>query len=261
MGSQRIAVGRPGILIVLSFICAVVSAAAVAAAGDPANADGKDSAYGVVLRMQSSGNRVMIQPLEGSFVENADVQYRNGAGDVVCAGKVQRVYSNLVYSVAEGCDRFDDLRPGFGATYNTDGRKMRETYNSKDKIDEVVRENEWKKSLGVPLDIGEDQFENMVKKSKVPVFFEVYATWCPRCDEFKPILGEVAKDLEGNVRVAITDEANCAELKKMLNVKSYPALFVFVDGVIVDEWRGAYREKKAVIDRINYGLSKSPKGK
>ena len=216
----------------------------------------KDGAYGVVLRKQSSGNRVMVQPLEGLFVPEVDIRFIDKKGDVVCGGKVQKVYSNLIYAIAEGCEKFDEIYAGAGVTYNRDGKTMLEIYDSKDKVDTVVRENEWNKSSGIPMEIAEDQFENIVKKSKVPVFLEIYATWCPHCDEFKPILGEIAKDLEGKVRVAVTDEEKCPELKRELKVKSYPALFVFVDGKITDEWRGAYPRKNDSIIRINNGLNK-----
>jgi thiol-disulfide isomerase/thioredoxin len=221
--------------------------------------DEKDSAYGVVLRKQSAGNRVMIQPIEGLFPVDAEIKFIDKKGDVICGGKVQKAYYNLIYAVAEGCEKFDDLKSGVGVTFNRDGKIMQEKYDSKDKIDEAAREIEWKKSSGLPMEISEDQFENIVKKSKVPVFFEIYATWCPRCDEFKPILGEIATDLEGKVRVAVTDEQKCPELKKELKVNSYPALFVFVDGKIVEEWRGAYPKKKDTVARINVGLNKATK--
>ncbi len=243
--------GRYRLLIGLMCLIFVEFKSTVVAAGNSVSEDGKGSAYGIVLRKQSSGNRIIIQPLEGLFLENAAIQYHNVAGDVVCGGKVQKVYSNLVYSVAEECDKFDSIRPGFGVTFNTDADKMSEIYDSKDKIDEVVRENEWKRSFGIPMEIGDDQFENIVKRSKVPVLFEIYALWCPRCTEFKPVIGEVAKDLEGKVRVAIADGEKCRELEKELGLKGYPSLFLFIDGVIVDKWSGAYKDKIPVLDRIN----------
>ncbi len=259
MREINIADSRDILVVVLMYLLFVESIFSNVLAADSPNTEGKGSAYGVVLRKQSIGNRVMIQPLEGTFIRDADIQYRNNTGDVVCVGKVQTVYPNLVYSVAEGCDKFDDVRSGFGVTFNTDGKEMLAIYNSKDKIDTVVRENEWKRCYGIPMDIGEEQFENIVKKSNVPVLFEIYATWCPRCTEFGPIIAEVAKDLQGTVRVAIADGEKNRALKKELGVEGFPSVFLFIDGVIVDKWAGAYKDKTPVLDRINNKLKRTDK--
>jgi thioredoxin 1 len=240
-------------IITSMFIAQFVAFSALA--GDETPNTETNGAYGVVLRKQSSGNRVMIQPLDGLFTVDADIQYIDRKGEYICSGKVQKVYSNLIYSVAEGCEKFDEIKTNAGVTYNRDGRKMLEVYDTKDKIDTVVRENEWKRSSGIPFEINEDQHENMVLKSKTPVFLEIYATWCPRCTEFSPILGEVAKDLEGKVRVAKIDGEKARELEKSLKLKGYPSLYLYLNGIIVEQWSGAYEDKKPVLSRINNKLT------
>jgi thiol-disulfide isomerase/thioredoxin len=244
---------------ILTVLLLSLVAAHPAPAAEEAAIPSPGGAYGVVLRKQAAGNRVMVQPLEGLFVADGEIRFHDGKGEPVCAGKVQKVYANLLYTVAEGCDRFEEIRTGAGVTFDRDGKAMLARYDTPQKVDEAVRESEWKRSSGIPMEIAEDQFEIMVKDSKVPVVLEIYATWCPHCDRFRPVLGEVAKALEGKVRVATIDEEKCADLKKRLGAQSFPAMFVFSGGKIVDEWRGAYRNRKDTIARIESGLGKAAK--
>jgi thioredoxin 1 len=247
-------------IIIISLFVAQFLAFPIWAGDDATNTD-TSSAYGIVLRKQSNGNRVIVQPLEGKFQVDADIQYVNYKGILICTGKVQKVYSNLIYSAAEGCENFDDIRGGFGVTYNCDAKKMADKYNTKSKIDDVIRDNEWKKYFGIPMDIEEDQFENLVKNSKIPVYLEFYATWCPYCEQFKPILGEVAKDLGGKARVATIDEAKCGNLKKELGVSSYPSMLLYVDGNIIGRWKGFNKDKAVTVGRIEEAISKTVKKK
>lgn len=239
----------------LSVCLAALAALALPAFGEEPPAPAGGGAYGIVLRKQSSGNRVVIQPLEGTFAEGAEIRIHNNMnGKVTCRATVEKVYWNLVYSAAEGCDRFDEIAPGAGVTLDRNIRDMLRVYKSRAAIEEAVREREWSRSPGAPLEIAEEQYEEMVVRSRVPVFLEIYATWCPRCDEFRPVLGEVAKELEGRVRVAIADGEKVPALRKQLGISGYPTLLLFVNGNIVERWAGAYRDKEPVLQRIRRRL-------
>ncbi len=77
-------------------------------------------------------------------------------------------------------------------------------------------------------EIKENEFENVVLKSKEKVLVDFYATWCGPCRMLRPILDEIAKDETKNIVAIDVDDAD--NLAREYGIMSIPCLIVFEDG-------------------------------
>ncbi|PAF48739.1 thiol reductase thioredoxin [Helicobacter sp. 12S02232-10] len=81
--------------------------------------------------------------------------------------------------------------------------------------------------------IDRSKFENEVKAGSVIVDFG--ADWCPDCRRIEPIMGALAKEYDGKVKIfKINIDAEEA-LKDELGVRRIPTLIFYKDGKEVGE--------------------------
>lgn len=69
------------------------------------------------------------------------------------------------------------------------------------------------------------------------VLVEFYASWCPHCQRMMPVVADVKKRLEGQVKVYQYDVDKYEALTDENNVESYPTFIIYRDGREV--WRNA----------------------
>lgn len=78
-------------------------------------------------------------------------------------------------------------------------------------------------------EIKENEFENVVLKSKEKVLVDFYATWCGPCRMLRPVLDNIASERSDKKIVSIdVDEAE--NLAREYGVMSIPCLILFQDG-------------------------------
>ena len=73
-----------------------------------------------------------------------------------------------------------------------------------------------------------DEFKEYVGSGKVVMDF--YAEWCGPCKMLTPVLEEVSKKLEGQVRIVKCDIDKFPEIASAFKVMSVPTLIYFQDG-------------------------------
>jgi len=88
------------------------------------------------------------------------------------------------------------------------------------------------------LILTDQNFDEEVLKSNIPVMVDFWAAWCQPCKMVSPIIDELAKEYEGKVKIGKlnVDENSVAG---NYNVMSIPTLMIFKDGKPVKSVIGA----------------------
>ncbi len=83
-----------------------------------------------------------------------------------------------------------------------------------------------------PTTVTDDTFEEEVLKSAHPVVVDFWAEWCNPCKQLDPYLDELAKDMDGKVKVAKLDIDNNPGTPTKYGVRGIPTLILFKDGQV-----------------------------
>lgn len=97
----------------------------------------------------------------------------------------------------------------------------------------------WKKKPKYQTPQVTDQnFNELVAESDVPVLLDFYANWCGPCKIIGPIIDELAEEYEGKALVAKVNTEVNPQLSQYFKIKSIPTLMVINKGTMVERFQG-----------------------
>ena len=83
------------------------------------------------------------------------------------------------------------------------------------------------------INLTNQNFEEEVLKSNLPVLVDFFATWCGPCKMLAPVISELAEKYEGKVKIGKVNVDDGNELAMRYQIMSIPTLVLFKEGKVV----------------------------
>jgi len=80
------------------------------------------------------------------------------------------------------------------------------------------------------ITVNDENFDDEVLRSDIPVLVDFWAEWCGPCKVVGPMIEALASDYQGKVEVAKLNVDDNPEAAGRFGVRSIPTLIVFKDG-------------------------------
>lgn len=97
--------------------------------------------------------------------------------------------------------------------------------------------------MSVPV-ITEQDFENEVLRSELPVLIDFYADWCGPCKTVSPEVEALSHELQGKAKFVKINIDKSKRLAQAMRIQAVPTLMVFFRGRPVAAEQGAIRKAR-----------------
>ena len=89
------------------------------------------------------------------------------------------------------------------------------------------------------LTLTNENFENEVLHSDIPVVVDFWASWCGPCRMVAPVIEELAREYSGKAKVGKINVDEEAELAVKYGIVSIPTVLIFKNGEVTEKLVGA----------------------
>jgi thioredoxin 2 len=89
-----------------------------------------------------------------------------------------------------------------------------------------------------PLDVGSEEFDDIVGSTDVPILVDFWAEWCAPCRMSASAVKQVAKETSGRALVLKVDTQSHPELANRFQVRAIPNFVVLKGGKVVHQQAG-----------------------
>jgi thioredoxin 1 len=104
--------------------------------------------------------------------------------------------------------------------------------------------------MGNVREVTDSTFAQEVLQSTPPVLVDVWADWCGPCKAIAPIVEELAREYEGQLKVMKLDVDANPRTASAYRVQSIPTLLLFKDGKPAERIVGAV-PKHVIVDTLH----------
>jgi thioredoxin 2 len=98
-------------------------------------------------------------------------------------------------------------------------------------------------NCGAPLpwvvDVGDDDFADVVEQSTIPVVVDMWAPWCGPCRIVSPALEQLSREFAGKVKLVKVNVDEAPKLSRRFTIQAVPTLLLFRDGDVIARQTGA----------------------
>ena len=94
------------------------------------------------------------------------------------------------------------------------------------------------------INVNDVNFDSEVLKSSIPVLVDFSATWCQPCRAIAPLVGQLAGEFEGRVKVTAVDIDESPATAQKFQIRGVPTLLMIKDGKVVGQQVGAAPKAK-----------------
>ncbi len=80
-----------------------------------------------------------------------------------------------------------------------------------------------------------DNFQTEVLDSNIPVLVDFYADWCGPCKKMAPVIGQLAEQYDGKVKIGKLNVDENQDIAGKYNVMSIPNFIFFKGGQVAEQ--------------------------
>ncbi len=103
-------------------------------------------------------------------------------------------------------------------------------------------------------ELTDNDFENTMKDSSVPVLVDFSATWCQPCKTLAPTIDAVAEEYDGKLGVYKVDIDKAQNTAAHFGIQGVPTCVFIKEGKEVDRFSGV-QDLRSVKDRVDKVLA------
>jgi len=89
------------------------------------------------------------------------------------------------------------------------------------------------------INITEENFDQVVLKSEIPVLLDFWAEWCGPCRMISPIIDELHQEFEGQAVIGKVNVDESASISGKYGIRNIPTLLFIKNGEVIDKHVGA----------------------
>jgi len=100
------------------------------------------------------------------------------------------------------------------------------------------------------IELNENNFDEIVLKSKQPVMVDFWAVWCAPCRAIAPFVEQIATESKGKAVVGKVDIEQSPEIANRYGIRNIPTILFFKDGQLANKHVGL-ASKAALANMLN----------